>query len=275
MSDDRFGPWLARWTLARDGAGFTTRFGSHLLPVLKHGAPAMLKIAGSEEERRGGALMAWYAGQGAAQVLEREGDALLLERLMGARSLAAMARSGADDEATVILCQAANQLHARRDEPPPDSLTPLGAWFRALDPIAAARGGTFAKAAVAARSLLETPRDVVVLHGDYHHDNVLDGGARGWLAIDPKGLIGERGFEFANLFRNPDAATALKPGRLARQVCIVAEQARLEPVRLLRWVLAYAGLGAAWSLGSGHDRDAEVGLQIAELAAAELERRGG
>ena len=40
--------------------------------------------------RRGGALMAWWDGDGAARVLARHGDALLLERAMGPRSLAAM-----------------------------------------------------------------------------------------------------------------------------------------------------------------------------------------
>jgi streptomycin 6-kinase len=63
-------------------------------------------------------------------------------------------------------------------------------------------GGTFAKSEAEARSLLDAPGEAVVLHGDFHHDNVMDGGPRGWLAIDPKGLIGEREFEFANLFRN-------------------------------------------------------------------------
>jgi len=110
-----------------------------------------------------------------------------------------------------------------------------------------------------------------VLHGDFHHDNVLDGEARGWLAIDPKGLIGERGFEFANLFRNPTAEIALTPGRMRRQVKIVADQAGLEATRLFKWILAYAGLGAAWSAGSGHDTDAAAGLAIAEIAASELE----
>jgi streptomycin 6-kinase len=275
MPSDPFLPWLERWNLTEDGAGFTTRYGSRLLPVMKDGVRAMLKIAGHEEERRGGSLMAWYAGRGAALVLAHEGEALLLERLTGGQSLADMARQGQDDGATLILCQAAAQLHAPRDPSPPASLVPLGLWFAPLEPAAAAHGGTFAKSAAAARHLLAAPRDVVVLHGDYHHDNVLDGGARGWLAIDPKGLLGERGFEYANLFRNPDAALALAPGRLVRQLRIVTEHAGLERTRLLQWILAYAGLGAAWSLSSGHHGDAAVGLAIAEIAAGELGDRDG
>lgn len=247
---------------------FTTRFGSHLLPVLNHGAPAMLKIAAHQEERRGGELMEWWGGVGAARVLARDGDALLMERLSGARSLSAMARSGQDDEATRVMCQTAQALHQPRSEPSPRSLIPLGDWFRALEPAASQHGGTFRKSAAAAKSLLSTARDPVVLHGDFHHENVLDGGDRGWLVIDPKGLIGEAGFEHANLFRNPDIDIALAPGQLRRRAAIVVAETGLEMRRLLQWVLAYAGLGAAWSLSSGHDP--QPGLDIAEAAAREL-----
>ena len=59
-----------------------------------------------------------------------------------------------------------------------------------------------ARCADVARRLLAEPREVTVLHGDLHHDNVLHG-SRGWLAIDPKGLIGERTYEVANLLGNP------------------------------------------------------------------------
>ncbi|HEY1928103.1 MAG TPA: aminoglycoside phosphotransferase family protein [Caulobacteraceae bacterium] len=270
-ADDGLAPWLRRWALTPDGPAFETKFGSRLAPVLTaSGERAMLKVAAHPEEVAGGALMAWWDGLGAAAVLAREGYAILLERLEGPRSLAALARQGADDEATRILCKAAAGLHAPRSAPPPPTLVPLDIWFRALWPAETTHGGAFATAAAVARELLDDPRDPVVLHGDLHHENVLDGGARGWLAIDPKGLVGERAFEFANLFRNPDAGLALAPGRMGRQAGIVAETACLERSRLLRWVLAYAGLGAAWSLQSGHEADASAGLDIARAAEAEL-----
>jgi streptomycin 6-kinase len=71
-----------------------------------------------------------------------------------------------------------------------------------------------------ADKLLDDPRDIVALHGDIHHGNILDFGERGWLAIDPKGLIGERGFDYANNFCNPDAAIATRPGRLVGQAVV-------------------------------------------------------
>jgi streptomycin 6-kinase len=50
----------------------------------------------------------------------------------------------------------------------------------------------FSLSAETAHALLAAPREITVLHGDIHHDNILHFGERGWLAIDPKGLIGER-----------------------------------------------------------------------------------
>ncbi|MBA3812691.1 MAG: 3'-kinase, partial [Caulobacteraceae bacterium] len=198
-------------------------------------------------------------------------EALLLERAMGARSLTAMARSGQDDAASRVLCQVAGELHARRDRPAPKpALAPLPVWFRQLSPAASRHGGVLVKSAAAARSILASPREESVLHGDIHHANVLDFGPRGWLAIDPKGLFGERGFDYANLFCNPDLETAAAPGRLARRVRVVAEAAGLEPSRLLLWVLAYAGLSASWEIDDGGDPG--LALAVAEIAATEMEK---
>lgn len=271
-----YDPRLARWHLAPDGEPIVTR-AARLLPVRRRGEPAMLRLAVDEEERSspGAALMAWWGGDGAARVLARDGDALLLERATGPGSLADMARTGRDDEACRILCAVAARLHAPRARPLP-GLVPLARWFRDLDQAAAAHGGILARCAATAGTLLAEPREVRPLHGDLHHDNVLDfGPARGWLAIDAKGLVGERGFDLANLFANPDLAdpsrpVATEPGRFARRLEVVAEAAGLERERLLRWILAWAGLSAAWYLGDGDP--AATDLRIAELAAAELDR---
>lgn len=270
IADEPLAPWLARWRLTPDGDAFSTPFGSRLAPVRHEERPAMLKLAGGPEERDGAALMVWWDGEGAAAVLGHSGDALLMERALGEGSLADMARDNHDTAATLILCQAALRLHAPRPRPPPPTLRPLSAWFRALEPAAERHGGLIAKSAAAARDLLASPRDVAVLHGDLHHDNVLDFGARGWLAIDPKGLIGERGFDYANIFYNPWPVAA-EPGRLRQRLALVAEAAGLDPARLLQWILAYGGLSAAWTLESGMPEDGPWrALAIVEMAAAEV-----
>lgn len=213
--------------------------------------------------------MVWWGSEGAARVLAHEGDTLLLERAESDGDLVKMAKEGCDDEASRIICEVAAKLHAPRRSPPPD-LLPLPRWFQALEPAAAEYGGILTECAATARALLAAPQDVTTLHGDLYHGNVLDFGARGWLAIDPKRLVGERAFDFANIFCNPDLETAIAPGRLARQSHVVAEAAGLDRQRLLSWILAYAGLSAAWWLGDGIEPTLE--LAVAELALAELRR---
>jgi streptomycin 6-kinase len=260
-----FEPWLGRWPLAPDGEVLVTPT-SRLLPVVVDAQPAMLKVATHTEEARGASVMEWWAGDGAARVLARDGEAVLLERATGPRSLVDMARE-ADDNASRIICEVAARLHAPRSTDPPRDLVPLAEWFRDLWPAAERLGGILRVSASAAQALLADPQEATVLHGDLHHGNVLDFGERGWMAIDPKGLIGERGYDFANLFNNPDRTIATQPGRLARQASIVAGAAGLDRRRLLLWIVAYSGLSAAWSMEDG--LDPTLALAVAEIAAKE------
>jgi hypothetical protein len=79
-----------------------TSHAGYLLPVLHRGQPAMLKLAKGEDERAGSAVLEWWDGNGAARVLARHDDALLMERAQGPASLSDMARGGQDDEASRI-----------------------------------------------------------------------------------------------------------------------------------------------------------------------------
>ncbi len=269
-----FEPYLSRWNLTPDGDPIATR-AARLLPVMRDGRKAMLKLAIEEEERAGGVLMTWWDGGGAARVLANEDGALLMERATGLGSLSDMARTGRDDAACNLLCATAARLHAPRAKPCPE-LVPLNHWFRALSPMAAAHGGLLSRCDIASRMLLATPQEVIPLHGDLHHDNVLDFGSRGWLAIDPKCLLGERGFDFANIFCNPDLADptrspAAERHRFVRRLAVVTEAARLERRRLLLWILAWCGLSTAWMLEDGDALPLRL-LRVAGLAAAELDR---
>jgi len=158
-----FSKYLTRWQLTPDGDLIVTR-SSRLLPVRRHGVPAMLKVAMEAEEKFGGLLMSWWNGKGAARVLAQDGDALLLERAMGHRSLANFAKQGRDDEASRVICAVVAKLHTNRGKPPPD-LIPLTQWFRELEPAAKKHGGILALSAATARELLADPQDVVALHG--------------------------------------------------------------------------------------------------------------
>lgn len=242
--------WLRRWRLRPVGDARTTA-SSTLMPVLtSKGTPAMLKIAHSDEEERGGELLEALDGRGVARVIRRHGEVILIERATGNGNLVRMSHAGRDDDATRILCAAATRIHEAsadvlaRDEPPP--LVELTTWFRHLFARADDLGAFHRRGAEIARALLDDPRDEVVLHGDLHHGNVLDFGDRGWLAIDPKALLGEAAFDSCNLLCNPSHDRALEPGRLERQFRVVVEATGLESRRLARWLAAWCALSSTW-----------------------------
>ncbi|PZW76778.1 streptomycin 6-kinase [Pseudomonas sp. 2848] len=266
-SEPMFDRYLKQWGLTIDGEAFVSLNGN-LLPVRQGDTPAMLKVSQAPEEQAGSQLMAWWAGEGAAPVLAHAGEALLMKRAQGSASLAQMVADGRDDEATRILCAVAARLHAPRCKPVP-ALVPLEQWFAALWSAAAAHAGVLAHCAAAARALLAAPRDVGVLHGDIHHGNVLDFDEAGWLAIDPKGLHGERGFDYANILCNPDEASALAPGCFARRIALISDASGIDRRRLLQWVLAWTGLSVTWMLEDGIEPGGR--LELARLAASALD----
>lgn len=265
-----FSRYLSLWQLTPDGAPIITH-SSHLLPVRWQGRAAMIKVALEAEEQAGSRVMRWWDGEGAAQVYAHDGDVILLERAEGTRSLMHMALNGEDDQASRIACDVVQRLHRPRGKPLPE-LIGLREWFRDLAPAVPRYAGILGRCLAVAEHLLESEHDQVVLHGDIHHDNILDFGPRGWLVIDPKRLYGERLFDYANLLCNPDLPTARDPRRFLRQLDVISEYAQLDRRRLLQWVLAFAGLSAVWFLDD--DMAADSDLAVAHLAAAELDRMG-
>jgi streptomycin 6-kinase len=262
-----FDKYITRWALIPEGEPIVTPY-SKLLPVRYQTMPAMLKIAITAEEKVGGQLMQWWDGEGAARIFAYDEEAILMERAVGQKSLIAMAKHHQDNEASRIICTVVSQLHTPKNKPLSSTLIPLAVRFQALELAALQYGGILRKAATIANQLLQELQESVVLHGDIHHGNILDFDTRGWLAIDPKGLFGESTFDFANTFCNPDITIATYPGRLQQQATIIAETAHLDRTRLIQWVLAYAGLSAAWHLEEG--TDAELAIAVAQIAFSAL-----
>jgi streptomycin 6-kinase len=260
--------FLEEWYLVPDGPLLTTH-SSWVLPVRHEDSPAVLKVARIPDEQSGYRLMAWWDGQGAAKVFASSAGALLMERAAGTGDLAKMAWSGQDEEACRILCDTAARLHALRLGLLPE-LHPLEVWFQPLFQLAP-QHAALAPAADIARQLLAAPNAVGPLHGDLHHENVLDFGERGWLAIDPHGLLGETTFDYANIFTNPDLSDpsrplATLPGRLEARLEVVISATGIEPQRLLRWIVAWTGLSAAWFIGDGEGDGAAIDLTINAMA---------
>ncbi|MCW2270147.1 aminoglycoside phosphotransferase family protein [Pseudomonas sp. JUb96] len=259
-----FEPYLQRWQLIPDGTPLITA-SSHLLAVVYQGELAMLKVACTREEQHGAEVMTWWNGEGAARVLAHADNGLLLERALGPDSLAKYAEQGRDEQATRILCQTIALLHAPRNRPALP-LIELGTWFSSLWSAADAYDGFYRDCAQLAQKLLAAPQEECVLHGDIHHGNVLDFGARGWRAIDPKCLYGERTFDYANLFCNPSPRIATDARLFSQRLATVCRVASLPRQRLLQWIVAWCGLSAAWFLEDGLHEQAAPRLKVAQLA---------
>lgn len=258
--------YMQSWNLIYDSDGFHTHC-SLIQPVIYKDIKAILKITFSIEEKRGNKLMLWYNGKGAAKVLKCDDGAILMERVIGDQSLRTMALNNRDDEATRIICRTANLLHADRNKGLPE-LIPLNIWFNELFLSAGKYGSPFTECAGIAKPLLDGQNDITVLHGDLHHDNILYSPERGWLAIDPKGLLGERAFDYANILCNPDKEIALSKNRLTKQIDVISKNTGINYNHLLKWTIAWAGLSAVWFLND--NMDASLPKSVAEIALKEL-----
>lgn len=264
----QFENYLHKWALQPDGNPIITH-SSRLLPVQFQGKPAMLKVGVEKDEILGNEVMVWWDGNGAADVWAHDAEALVMERATGPISLSAMARSGNDDAATQILCSVARRLHSI-SKPPPEGMIPMERWFADLFTHGGKYGGVIAEGLRLARRLVTEEEEKRVLHGDLHHDNVLDFGEKGWRAIDPKKLYGDRAFDYANIFCNPDLATAAHPDNFKQRLQTIVTAAGLQRTRLLEWIVAWAGLSAVWFLEDNMEAESATDLAVGALAMAEL-----
>ncbi len=91
----------------------------------------------------------------------------------------------------------------------------------------------------------------VLLHGDLHHENILAANRRPWLAIDPKGLVGEPAYEVGAWLRNPLPQLLQMPNpdrMLARRIDQFVDLLQLERARVRGWAISQALLSAWWSV---------------------------
>lgn len=244
-----FQPWLDRWRLTPDGEAFDSTW-SRLLPVRRDGRALMLKACMAGQEVHGSAFLAGYGGQGAVRVLEREADAVLLERAGAPLSLSDIARGRGEEVAFATLCSAVATLQSAPGPFPVEPI-PLATWFNVIREASAFTGGIYTRAEAVLERLLATTVVEAPLHGDLHHGNLLDGGERGWLAIDPKGLTGDPACDYAiMLFPGEGSAGVAVPELVRSRLARVAALADLPPARLAGWALCVSAQYAGWFHGT-------------------------
>jgi len=249
-----------RWSLRVEGP-FPNLSYNWMVPALREdGAPAVLKLSfpGDEEFETEAAALAAFGGRGACRLLGLDLDrgAMLLERLQPGRPLTAV---GDDEEATAVAAGVMKTLW--RPAPPDQGFPTVSDWSRGFERLRRRfYGGTgpmpeklVGEAETLFGELLASEDDLLLLHGDLHQENILSAGRRAWLAIDPKGVVGEAAYDTAALLHNPvGALDAPDPkGLLERRLDVLSGELGLDRARLRAWGLAQAVLAAYWGLEDG------------------------
>jgi len=196
---------------------------------------------------------------------------LLLERVMPGAQLANLKN---DDEATHIAAEVMKSIwlpvkdlllknEANDHQDITNSLIRLSDWFDGLKRLRKMfndRTGPLNQKLVSRveRSVKEfftEDHEPVLMHGDLHHYNILLS-QRGWLAIDPKGVIGPAGYEVGPFMMNPRNIN-LNGSRFKvqakRRIDILHEHLDFERERIIEWSLAHAVLSAWWSFEENGD----------------------
>jgi streptomycin 6-kinase len=217
------------------------------------GVRVVLKITKtSGDESHSGKVLRAFAGDGAVRVCESETDAVLLERLEPGHDLVDLVRRGNDDEATTILAQVIGKL-AHHDAP---AGTPTVAdWGRGFDRYLESNDQQLPrelvhKARTVYQDLTSSQGTTMLLHGDLQHYNVLFDNERGWVAIDPKGVVGELEYEVGALLRNPVELPELYKDTAIfnRRLEILCDLLPLDHSRVLNWFFAQSVLSTIWNI---------------------------
>jgi streptomycin 6-kinase len=264
-----------RWTL-RVGPPFPALSYNYAAPATRaDGTAAVLKLSFPDAGFRAEAeALRLFDGCGAVRLLELDLDrgAMLLERLEPGLPLTTVDN---DDEATSIAADVLGQLW--RPVPPEHAFPTVADWAHGLTRLWWNYGGgtgplpapLIERAEALFAELLTSQAEPVLLHGDLHHLNVLSASREPWLAIDPKGVVGEPAYDVGALLRNPaELLDTPRPGKtLERRLDQLSEQLGLDRARVARWGMSQAVLAAYWGWEDGGHVWHEA-LAFAELLAA-------
>lgn len=269
-----------RWSLGV-GRPFPNLTYNWVAPAIREdGSPAVLKMSFPRDREFGteAAALAAFGGRGICRLLELDPGrgAMLLEHLRPGRPLTEV---GDDEEATAAAAGVMRRLW--RPAPPGHAFPAVSDWAGGFARLRRRYGGgtgpmperLVGEAEALFADLLSSEGEPLLLHGDLHQENILsadaaDEGRGPWLAIDPKGVVGEAAYEPAALLHNP-AGTLAAPdpkGQLERRLDVISGELGLDRARVRAWGLAQAVLAAYWGLEDG-GRVWEEALDFARLLA--------
>ena len=264
-----------RWNITI-GPPFNLSFNYVASAVRADGTQVVLKVCSlTDEFPQQPEALRLVDGHGMVRLLEVDTteEIMLLERLLPGTMLLEVE----DDEITTS-CAASIMQKIWRPVPENHPFKTIQQWGKGFERLRQSYdGGTgpFPQALVERaetlyRELSASMAEPVLLHGDLHHENILSAEREPWLAIDPKGVVGEAVYETGSWLRNPmpQLLDLPYPGRiLARRIDQFSEQLGFERARIRDWALAQAMLSAWWSMEDSGELSV-FAITCAELLAA-------
>jgi len=242
----------------------------------REGEPVVLKVVKAPgDEWRSGEVVSAFGGRGMVRALEHVDGAVLLERLVPGTALVELTKRGRDDEATEIV---ADVIASMSPGVAPAGVPSVRDWARGFDWYlksgdAQIPTSRVSRARAIYLALCDTQGPTRLLHGDLQHYNILFDRGHGWVAIDPKGVVGEVAYEVGAALRNPGECPEVFADRAVIESRVAAFASRLgvDVDRLLRWAYAQVVLSAIWQVEDGYPvGEASVPLTLAGALEAML-----
>jgi streptomycin 6-kinase len=237
----------------------------------KNGEKYVLKVGVPDEdsplltEKR--ALEA-FDGQGAVKVLRYDDKlcAMLLERANSGKILSEVC--GEDYlKAVDIAIEVLKKLP--RNPPNKTQFINLETWIDGLNSAVTEKFAPekVAKAQEFFAALIEPFERKILLHGDVHFDNILSAKREPFLLIDPKGLIGEIGYEIAVFLNDLAGWTEHLANRktiLDKAIKRFSKEFAVSEQNLRKWCFAFAVLSAWWMM-EDFGENCEKTLALADI----------
>ncbi|MFO8037676.1 MAG: aminoglycoside phosphotransferase family protein [Anaerolineales bacterium] len=244
------------WSLTLHHSPFPPSY-HYVIPCqTQHGVDAVLKLGVPNPELSTEInALRHFKGRGVVRLLKADQGrgGLLLERITPGTALLHV-------KDNLYAAQAAANVADKLWRPPPKNhpfptMEDWGQGFQRLRKEFQGDTGPFPKMLVEKaealfKDLLSSTSEPVLLHGDFHHRNLLKAQRDPWLTIDPKGLIGEPAYEMGAYLRNPFPEILHEADfqkLTAERIEIFADTLSLDPSRMIGWGFSQAVLAAWWS----------------------------
>lgn len=227
------------------------------------GTPVVLKVSLTDDPEFAmeGETLRLFGGRGMVKLLDMEvsgtGPAMLLERIEPGVLLETI-----EDDERAIAIAAGVMRRFWRPVPEGHPFPTVARWALGLERHRERFGGSgpvparlFDRAVALYAELGATMDTPVLLHGDLHQQNILSATREPWLAIDPKGVVGEPAYETGSLLRSTPPQLRVLPDlkrALARRIAQLADELALDRERIRGWGEAQAVLSAVWVLEDGN-----------------------